>query len=209
MIFKGDLKVENAAQYYIDNYDNYVCYKVKKSIMDKSFETIADYFDNLNIEWLKDYEILGVELEEHFMVKKYNFIGFIDLLLRDKRDGRIVILDHKSSEYPFKKNGELKKKSQQSFESYKRQMYLYCHAVYQTYGEFPKKIVWNHFKDGGVLAAIPFVHGEYEEAIKWFNDTIETIEQEEKFEPSKDFFYCTNLCNFRNSCEYRKDVNRR
>lgn len=209
MIFKGELKVEDAVQYYIDNYDNFVCYKVKKSTMDKSFETIADYFADLDIEWLKDYEILGVELEKRFTVDGYDFIGFIDLLLRDKRDGKIVVLDHKSSEYPFKKNGEIKKKSQQSFESYKRQMYLYCHAVYQTYGEFPKEITWNHFKDGGVFATIPFVKSEYDEAIKWFRDTIKTIELEEEFEPSEDFFYCTNLCNFRHSCEYRKAASRR
>ena len=112
MVFKGELKVEDALQYYIDNYDNYVCYKVKKSTMEKSYETIADYFASLDIEWLKDYEILGVELEQRFTVDGYDFIGFIDLLLRDKRDGKIVVLDHKSSEYPFKKNGEIKKKSQ-------------------------------------------------------------------------------------------------
>lgn len=208
MIFNGELKVEDALQYYIDNYDNYVCYKVKKSTMEKSYETIADYFASLDIEWLKDYEILGVELEQRFTVDGYDFIGFIDLLLRDKRDGKIVVLDHKSSEYPFKKNGEVKKKSQQSFESYKRQMYLYCHAIHQTYKEFPKEITWNHFKDGGVFATIPFIQSEYEEAIKWFKDTIKTIELEEEFEPSEDFFYCTNLCNFRHSCEYRKAASR-
>lgn len=210
MVFKGELKVEDALQYYIDNYDNYVHQKVYKSIMDKSFETIADYFANLDVEWLKDYEILGVELEKRFTVDKYNFIGFIDLLLRDRRDGKIVVLDHKSSKYPFnKKNGEIKKTSQQSFESYKKQMYLYCHAVYQTYGEFPKEITWNHFKDGGQFATIPFKHSEYQESIKWFKDTIKMIENEESFEPSEHLFYCSNLCNFKSSCEYRLVASKR
>lgn len=209
MIFNGELKAEDALQYYIDNYDNYVCYKVKKSTMDNSFESIAHYFSNLDIEWLKDFEILGVELEMRFTVDKYDFIGFIDLLLRNKKDNKIVVLDHKSSEYPFKKNGEIKKKSYKSFESYKRQMYLYCHAVYQKYNEFPKEITWNHFKNGGVFVTIPFVQREYEEAIQWFKNTIKTIEIEENFEPSEDSFYCTNLCNFRNSCEYKKVANRR
>lgn len=209
MIFSGELDVDDAAQYFIDNYENNVFYKVKKSTMDKTFELIADYFANLDLEWLKDYDILGVELEKKFTVGKYEFIGFIDLLLRDKRDGKIVVLDHKSSEYPFKKNGEIKKKSQQSFESYKRQMYLYCHAVHQSYGEFPKEITWNHFKDGGQFATIPFIQSEYDEAIKWFQDMIGVIEIEKDFAPSEDFFYCFNLCNFRNSCEYKLAASKR
>lgn len=208
MIFREELKVEDALKYYIDNYDNYVCYGVKKSIMTKSYETIADYFASLDIEWLKDYVVLGVELEQKFMIDGYNFVGFIDLLLRDKRDNRIVVLDHKSSDYPFKKDGRVKKKSQQNFESYKRQMYLYCHAVFQTYNEFPKEMIWNHFKDGGVFATIPFIKSEYDETIKWFKDTIKTIECEKEFEPSEDYFYCSNICNFRNSCEYKKSASR-
>ena len=95
MIFKGELKVEDALQYYINNYDSNVYYKTKKSTMEKSYESIADYFANLDIEWLKDYEILGVELERHFTIDDYDFIGFIDLLLRDKRDGKIVVLETK------------------------------------------------------------------------------------------------------------------
>lgn len=203
MIFKGELKVENALEYYIDNYDDYICYKVKETTMNKHYEIIADYFANLDVGWLENYEILGVEQEVSFKVDKYDFIGYIDLLLRDKRDNKIVVIDHKSLEYPFKKNGEVKKKSQQSFESYKKQMYLYCHAVNQIYNEFPKEITWNHFKDGGAFATIPFKKSEYNQTIKWFTNTIKLIEKEREFEPSEDFFYCHNLCNFRASCEYK------
>lgn len=40
--------------------------------MEKSYESIADYFANLDIEWLKNYEILGVELERHFTIGDYD-----------------------------------------------------------------------------------------------------------------------------------------
>ncbi len=203
MIFQGELKVEDALQYYIEHYEDNVCYKVKKSTMDKTFELIADYFASLDLEWFDDYDIIGVELEQHFKLDDYDFVGYIDLLLRDKKDGKIVVLDHKSSDYPFKKDGGLKKKSEQSFKLYKKQMYLYCHAIHQLHGEFPKEICWNHFKDGGQIAKIPFIKEEYDEAIKWFRETIQTIEQEKDYEPSEDYFYCFNLCNFRHSCEYK------
>lgn len=204
MIFEQKLTPGEASQYYIDNFDNNVFYKTKQSVMDKTFEACANYFANVDFGWLNDYEILGVEMKTKFQLEEYDFIGYIDLLVRDKRDGRIVIIDNKSSGYPFKLDGKVKAKSKQNFESYKKQMYLYSHAVMKKYGEFPKEITWNHFKDNKI-ATIPFVKSEYDNAIKWFVDTIHIIEKEQNFEPNeKNFFYCHNLCNFRHSCEYVK-----
>ena len=203
-IFNGELKLSDAAQYYIDNFDKNVFYQVKKSTMDKTYEICADYFSEVNFDWLKDYDILGVEMETRFKIDDYDFLGFIDLLLRDKRDGKIVIVDNKSSDYPFKKDGTIKAKSKQSFENYKRQMYLYAYAVYDKYGEYPKEITWNHFKNGGQIATIPFDKNEFDNVIKWAIDTIHIIEKESEYEPNIDYFYCNNLCNFRNSCEYIK-----
>jgi len=204
LIFSGELAAKNAYKYFKKNYDTHVFYTAKQSTMDKTNSAIEEYFKNINLDWLDQFEILGVELEVNFKVGDHDFIGFIDLLLRDKQSGKIVVLDHKSSEYPFKLNGEVKKKSESSFNSYKRQMYLYCHAVNQLYGEFPDRIIWNHFKDGGKLAEIPFKESEYQETLKWFLNTVSEINSEENFEPNEDFFYCSNLCNFRNSCEYRE-----
>ena len=179
MIFNGELTPEEATQYYIDNYEDNVLYRTRQSIMDKTFEACANYFSDVEFNWLNNYDILGVELETKVNVGGYHFIGFIDLLLRDKNDGKIVVVDHKSSEYPFKRNGEIKNKLSDKFESYKKQMYLYSHAVKEQFGEFPKELRWNHFKDKGRIATIPF------------NQTLS-------------FFYCTQICNFRNSCEYCK-----
>ena len=99
MIFNGELKQEEALQYYLDHYKDNVFYKVKKqSTMDKTYALLADYFANLDLSWIDNYEILGVEKKMKFSLDGYDFIGYIDLLLRDKRDGRIVVLDHKSTE---------------------------------------------------------------------------------------------------------------
>lgn len=202
MIFEGELTLDEASQYYVDNFDDYVLHETKKSTMNKTFETCANYFAEVDFGWLKDYEILGVEKEVKFELEGYRFVGYIDLLLRDKRDCKIVVVDNKSSDYPFKTNGEVYAKSKSSFEKYKKQMYLYSYAVKEEYGEYPKEITWNHFKNGGRLATIPFSMEEYDVAVSWLIKTIHNIEQEEEFEPSQDFFYCHNLCNFRDSCEY-------
>lgn len=200
-IFNGKLTPDEAAQYFADHFDDNVSYKVKKSTMNKTYESCANYFAEVDFSWLNDYDILGVELKTEFKIEGYNFVGYIDLLLRDKRDGKIVIVDNKSSEYPFRRDGGIKAKSKHSFENYKKQMYLYSFSVNEMYGEFPKEITWNHFKDGGQFATIPFSQKEYEEAVEWFVDTIHAIENEEQYEPTLNYFYCTQLCNFRNSCE--------
>lgn len=202
-VFSGEFTLEEAEQYFRDNFKENIKHKVKKSTMDNTFELCSSYFSEVDLSWLKDYEILGVEMEVKFKISGYDFVGFIDLLLRDKRDGRIVVVDNKSSDYPFKKNGEVKANSKHSFENYKRQMYLYSYAVKMQYGEFPKWIMWNHFKNGGRLATIPFSENEFNQTVDWFVNTIHKIESEEEYKPSQDYFYCTNLCNFRNSCEYR------
>lgn len=206
-IFNGELTLDEASQYYVDNYDSNIFYKAKKSTMDKTFELCSDYFAEVDFDWLKDYEILGVELKMPFEIEEYKFIGFIDLLLKDKRDGSIVIVDHKSSPYPLKLDGTIKRNSEKSFNLYKKQMYLYSYAVKEKYGVYPKWIKWNHFKAGGKFVTIPFSKKEYNQAIKWVIKTIHNIENTEDFKPNVDYFYCEKLCNFRNSCENIKKNN--
>ncbi len=203
MIFNGELTPDEASQYYVDNFDNNVFYKTSKSTMDKTFETCADYFANVDFGWLNDYEILGVEKKIKFKILGYKFIGYIDLLLRDKKDNKIVILDHKSSSYPFNLDGSLNYRAKTTFPKYKKQMYLYAKAIVDMYNEYPKEFIWNHFKDKK-MAKIPFEEKEYLAALDWLIDTIHIIENEKDYNATLNYFYCTNLCSFRNSCEYAK-----
>lgn len=202
-ILKNELSVDKAPEYYLEHFDDNVFYTVKPSTMEKTYETCADYFAELDLDWLKDYEIIGVEKKVETKICGYDFLGFIDLLLLDKKTGNIIIVDHKSSAYPFKKDGKtVLKKAEENFESYKRQMYLYANAVYQEYGVYPTELWWNHFKDGKI-AKIKFNSDDYYSSLQWFQDTIKRIREEEDFEGNLDFFYCKELCNYRNCCEYR------
>ena len=203
-IFKGELSVDDAAQYFVDNYENNVFYSVKQSIMDKTFDMCADYFADLSLEWLNDFDIVGVEKEIETYIGEYKFTGFIDLLIRDKKTGDFIIIDHKSAKYPFsKKTQKLLKASENSFESYKKQMYLYSHAIKEMYGVYPKWIIWNHFKDHEVVR-IPFNEKDYANSIDWFIETIREIKMDESYPENQEYFYCHNLCDFRHSCEYAR-----
>lgn len=181
-------------------------FRIKKKIKEKSLELCMDYLCLLELNELDKFNILGVELEIRLEIEGYEYVGYIDLLLEEKETGDIIIIDHKSSAYPFKKDGKQVLKSHtMEFEYYKKQMYLYCYGVYQRYHKYPKKIMWNHFKSRK-YAVINFNEEEYLDTIKWFIDTIHTIEKDKHFLANTEFFYCVNLCGFRDDCEYRGDL---
>lgn len=204
MVAKKELPIEDAATYYMDEYE-YIGYETKKTTMENTFEKCLDFL--CQTDWIDEekYEILCVEKKYEFMVGKYKFVGYIDLLLRDKETNEIICCDYKSSNHFFKKNGEVLKNASKQFEEYCKQMYLYSKAVYEEYDEFPSKICWIHFKDEGKLSIIDFDEEEYKKALEWAKSTISGIKKEEEFLPTKDWFYCNNLCNFRNICEYMDD----
>lgn len=183
---------------YFDDYD------VNEKIKMNAYEKCMDFLCVLDLSELERYNILGVELEIKLNIDGYDYIGYIDLLIEDKVTGDIIIIDHKSSEYPLKRNGEVLKNHAKEFEYYKKQMYLYCNGVKQIYGKYPRKIAWNHFKENKI-AVIDFDENEYNSSMKWFLDTIHTIEKDKAFVPNIEFFFCSKLCGFRYECEYKGD----
>lgn len=202
-VLKNKINVEDAIQYYIDNYDkNVIAYDVAESTKDKYFYLGMNYFETLDFEWLEDYEILGVEKKCLFKIGEKNFVGYIDLLIRHKETKDIIVIDHKSSEYPIGKRGSVLKKKINDYESYKKQLYLYSQAVIDEYGVVPKEIWWNYFKEQKWLK-LPFIEEEFEDSKKWATELILEIYNENNFLPKLDYFYCNNLCGFRNSCDYK------
>lgn len=170
---------------------------IKQSYFDKGM----DYFDNIDLD-LENYEVLGVEKEVRFKIDDKDFIGYIDLLLKEKETGKIIILDHKSASIKFLKNGKVSKKDQAHVREFQRQIYLYSLPTIEEYGRVDE-LWWNLFKDRNWLK-IPWAQEDYDEAIQWARDTIKLIENEVEYSPNPDFYYCWNLCSQRNNaCPYK------
>ena len=202
-ILKNEMTEQEGFEYYKEYFEEYTSgFDVSESTIDKYYFFGFDYFQNLSFDWLKDYEILGIEKECRFEINGIKMIGFIDLLLRHKTTGGIIVIDHKSAEYPLGKKGGVLKKKQADYDSYKKQLYLYCKPIYEEYGVYPEKIVWNYFRTSQWLE-LPFVYEEYVEANEWVCDLVEEIHKEENFCPTMNYFYCDNICGFRNSCDYK------
>ena len=192
MYYKGELTEFDLTNYYAEHYKENVVSPFPKFISgDKYYSDGLKYlseFTSVNDE----YEVLGVEKFITTEIDGEQFVGIIDLLLKDKKTGGPVVYDHKSK-------GEFKSKKELAH--YLRQLYLYTHWVYENYGVFPTKLVFNLFRKNEKIEC-DFDEEEYENTLKWFKDKIAEIKSTKEFK-EKDVadFYCKNLCSCRNFCE--------
>lgn len=202
-ILKKEFSESGGFEYYKEHFEeNTFGFDISDSTVDKYYFYGFDYFENLSFDWLKDYYVLGIEKECRFTIDGVEYIGYIDLLIQDKQSGDIIVIDHKSAEYPLGKKGGVLKRKQEDYESYKKQLYLYSEQVFKEYNVYPKKLVWNYFRDSKWLD-LPFIYEEFVAAKEWATATVKEIHKEENFVPTINYFYCNNLCGFRNSCDYK------
>lgn len=202
---KGELSVFELSMYYEEHFFKEVDIPAPGNayvdIKDSYYHKGLDYLDNIDLI-LSDYEILGVEKQVSFKVGVHDMIGFIDLLLRDKETGKIIILDHKSGSLKFKKNGEISKSSADDLLHFKRQLYLYSKAVIEEYGHVDF-LEWNLFKDRNKYR-IQWEEKEYQKAIEWCVKTIQFITTSQDWNARPEDYYCFNLCSQRfNGCPYK------
>lgn len=210
--FKGDLNIYQLGDFY-EQY--YKMFNTKKFPPNK-YVVLADSYHKRGLEYFKtfsdpfkDYEVVGVEQEIETKIGKYNFVGYIDLILRDKQ-GNYIIVDHKSI-------GKMKSPEMQAHKTL--QLYLYSKYIYETYGKYPTELKFNMFRAGTILT-IPFDESEYIKALNWAESTIDRIYEETSWmdkikldylskdkdieEYSQDDFFCNYLCGSRKSCDRAK-----
>lgn len=203
MYFKGELTEFDLAQYYEDNYHDYVTIPCPYPNGDTKYEKGLEYFSNFSFP-IDEYEVLGVEKEVRFKIKnEYDCVGYIDVLLRHKSTGEITLLDHKSSTIKILKNGNISKSDIEHFEAFKRQQYLYSSVVLAEYGRVDK-LAWNMFKDGTKIE-IPWSQEALDDTMDWAYNTIKNIEKETDYSAKPNYYYCVNLCSTRNNyCPYKR-----
>lgn len=202
---KGELSLFELNDYYEEHFSENVPHDAPPNkyvdIKQSYYEKGLDYLNNIDLD-LDKYEILGVEKEVRFQISGKNFIGYIDLLLKEKETGKIIILDHKSASIKILKNGKVSKSDQEHVREFIRQLCLYAIPIIEEYGHVDE-LWWNLFKDRNWLK-MPFKKEDYDEAIQWAKDTLTLIENEKNWFPNPDSYYCNFLCGQRNhACEYK------
>lgn len=200
--FKKDLSEQGCLDYYISNFEYEITAYIKESTREKLFMAGIDYFSTL--EWDdSDLDILKVEGEVRFNIGKFKFIGYIDVLLRNKRNGDIILRDHKSGESPIGKRGWVLKNKEEEYRDHKRQLYLYSIAVFNEYGYYPKYLEWNYPRNK-TKHRIEFNEVELNDAKDWALKTLGNIYKDKLFNPVINYLNCYMLCDVCNHCEYRK-----
>ena len=204
---KGEIPINELPVQWIDRFPKEVTasfphYLASKNYAGKLFDAVLSYFEGF--DGFSGYEIISAEQEFTSMLAGEKFIGVVDLVLRDKVDGSLMIVDYKScSLSSFKKNRE---------QMY-RQLLLYGKQCADTYGEFPAKLRFEFIKENS-FDEREFNQKEFIAARIWAETVIQKMTNRDItdwFSVNPDYFRCTNLCSCRHECScgkpeyYRKD----
>ena len=200
--FSGELAEFELTDYYAENFD----IAVREEFPPNSFVDLGQAYYNDGycfleaFEGIQDYKIIGVEKE---FTTRFNdgqesffFRGIIDLILQDKQDGSIVIQDWKSKS---------RFKNRQEQKEYARQLYLYAKHIKEEFGKWPTMLRFSMFRKGNVIN-IPFRMEDYEEAVVWASTCVKQIESCKQWPPTLDEWYCSQLCDFRDGCDFGKQI---
>lgn len=133
--------------------------------IEKTYLDGLNYFRNF--DEFKGYDIISTEQMFKMPICDRMFNGYIDMILRNKITGDLIILDHKR-----KSLSTFAKEEKKMW----RQQYLYSNYVKQEYGEFPQILQFNLFLENGAIKEKEFSIEEYNSTMDWIKNTIEKIE---------------------------------
>ena len=123
LFFKGELDLFSLEDYYHEHYDEFVTcefpYNKYSDLASSYYEAGEEYLGNFPGLDTERYEVLGVEQEFKMPICGVMVRGFIDLILRDRNDGSIILVDHKSASSLTGKK----------LEQYLLQLYIYTHRT--------------------------------------------------------------------------------
>ena len=194
--FLGELKAGELPGYYISKF----VLKVKGRPQKAS--TYSKYFiDGLNYLTAlvpQETNTLGIEREVEFQIGDYPAHGFIDL---EESSGGIILTDHKSADIKPKSNRKKPTQADIRLDKMFRQLYLYSLATYKDYGEYPKVLRFNAFRNN-LFVEEEFNKDRLDLTVEWAKTQIEKITYNEDWSPNIDYFYCNFLCDMREHCEY-------
>ena len=164
----------------------------------KAYETGLQFLETF--DEFEGYEVISTE--EKFKIDLplsdgtiRPFIGIIDLMLKEKSSGDIIVCDHKSkSLQSFKKDED---------EMYRQQL-LYSTYAKMKFGSFPDVLMFHLFNEMGVKPQRLFSQEQYNEAIEWATKQIKGIEDSSVLDwlvcKEKSDYFCWELCSARKQC---------
>lgn len=166
---------------------------------DKCYEDCYNFFCSFDGIPSK-YEIIGAE--DHFVEvvepeddAPFCLQGYIDLALTEKETGNLILWDWKSTANMTKKT-LLEKEPQ---------LYLYSLRMKRKYDRFPDELIFYSFRADKAYP-IKFDEKKFDKYMEWMVDTVKEIRNCTEWDKNPQFFFCNNLCDFRESCDMGAEV---
>jgi ATP-dependent exoDNAse (exonuclease V) beta subunit len=193
----GEISKEDIATAYLSGFRKSVRGKApNEKIFQSYFEQGYEYFDGIQFPHT---QILGVEKQYDFDVGGIPFTGIIDCIAFD--DNQVVIVDNKSRALKPHSNRRKLTKSDFELRAYFRQLYLYSIPIKREFGEYPARLEFNCFRTGQIISE-PFNKNDFDDTITWVKSQVETITDNDVWQPNMDYWKCRYICGFHDSCEY-------
>lgn len=169
-----------------------------KGYAKKAYQQGIDFLTNF--DEFEGYEVLSAE--EKFKIdlplsdgSTRQFIGIVDMMLRENATGNLIICDHKS-----KSMSSFKKDEDKMY----RQQLLYATYVKEHYGKYPDAMMFHLFNESGVKMQRLFSMDQYNETLDWATKQIAGIEGYTVIDwltcKEKPDFYCWEICSSRKVC---------
>ena len=204
--YKGELPEFCLADEWRSRYESEVVVSpppFPKGFGEKNYDAAISYLENF--EGLPEgFEVLSVEEKFVISIGGYNVSGIADLVITNPTTGEVVIIDHKT-----KSAASMKKE----YQVYRKQLYLYAIWLYEQFGFWPTKLVFNMVKDQNTIEE-KFDPDMVEETKQWFLDGIHAIEECDLFEDwqtcikpedVKEPYFCKWICGCNPMCdEYQR-----
>ena len=144
-----------------------------------------------------DLIIHKIEHKMSFLLGGYPFIGYADLIARN-RQNQLVLMDHKSK---IIKDSKRSSKPTKDAQQILRQLYLYSVPIEKEFGQLPDILSINCYRANRVLD-YSFDHQEFEKAKNWALQSIEEIHQNRSWLPNIEPFKCRYICDVSHHCDY-------
>lgn len=136
------------------------------------------------------YEVIAVEERFELLIHGWSFVGIMDLVLREKDTGSLVVIDHKTmSDATMRKHGK----------RYTKQLYLYAAAIERKHHVFPNKLMFNLLREGRMTHEA-FDMDKMADVLLWVDDVINAVLREDRWEAKPSKYFCDHICSVAAHC---------
>jgi CRISPR/Cas system-associated exonuclease Cas4 (RecB family) len=197
--FSGNMEIDDMVEYYEKNYSINIITSpppYPKGMAENYYNSGLDFFADFNSYGIRreNYEILEIEESTYTGFDDISLVIKPDIILKNKKTGKITLIDYKTA-----------RKDDKKIEAYKKQLLMYTYFLWsEKQLEVDNIKIW--FIKSKEFYTIEKNPHDVITMLDWIKSVRNKITEERNFEPnlSKDNeYFCSNICSMRLWCEYK------